>query len=131
MKSTILIIFLSLLLLQCGKADSFCELPHEITNAFEFGFTQIQTHNTADEIEIFLLYENKTGPDHDKTLYSFSTPDCFINPKGNYATDVVKKDSYTYILKDTNTNPGPVTIEIYSFNDCGKSKTFSTTINYF
>jgi hypothetical protein len=131
MKSSIIILFLGLLLIHCNKADSYCELPHKITNAFEFGYTQIQNHALSDEIEIFLEYENKTGPDHDKTLYNFSTPDCFINPKGDYLTDVVKEGKYTYILKDTNTNPGPVTIEIYTFNDCGKSETFSTTINYF
>ena len=131
MKPILTILLLSFLFIKCNKGESYCELPHEITNAFEFGHTGIQTHNLSDKIEVYLQFENKTGPDHDKTLYSFSTPDCFINPKGNYKTDVVKEPRYTYILKDTTTNPGPVTIEIFTFNDCGDSKTYTTTIKYF
>mgnify|MGYP000044166814 CR=1 FL=1 len=131
MKSITILIIASFFFFQCNKGDDYCELPNPVTNAFEFGHSSIQTHNLSDEIEVYLTYENDKGTLDEKTLFSFSTPDCFINPKGNYKTDVVHEGKYTYILKDTNTNPGPVTIEIYTFNDCGKSETYTTTIKYF
>ena len=69
--------------------------------------------------------------DHEDDLFSFTTPDIFINPKGDqYQTDVVSEPEYTYTLKDVNNFPDSVLIEVYAFNDCGKSNSLSTYIRF-
>ena len=113
----------------CLKAESYCELPPRVTEAFEFGsFNNTIVHDPSDEIHIYIGREEEEGTTNNEVLYSFSTPHYFINPKGNYTEDIVKNEEYIYRLKDTTIYADTIPIEIYSFNDCGRSTPFRTFI---
>ena len=129
MKKTAAYIFIIFAISSCSKGDDYCEIPAPITSIFEFGSTSIKVHKPADKIKVNLTYDNTIGDNKD-VLYSFSTPDCFINPKGDYTEDIVYMPEYTYILKDTANPPVSITVYAYAFNDCGKTETISAVIKY-
>lgn len=115
----------------CIKGESYCELPPRVTDAFEFGsFGEPITHAPSDEVLLYISKEVEDGTTNDGILYSFSTPHYFINPKGDYTEDIVRNEEYRYVLKDTGIYADTIPIEIYSFNDCGRSEVFKTFILY-
>jgi len=119
MRKLFLILPLFVVLQSCSKGDNFCEDPNEV-----YGFLDIQetyAHNKPITLNLDLYELFNSG--QNKTLYSFTVPAIFINPKGeHYETDVVKTPSYTYTLRDTLVYPDSVLVEGYSFNDCGRSE---------
>ncbi len=123
------VILVAIICVGCGKADSYCEPPPKIIDAFEFGsFGSIVVHSPSDEINIYIGKEQEEGTTNNEILYSFSTPPYFVNPKGNYPEDIVKNEEYLYRLKDTTIYLDTIPIEIYSFNDCGKSEPYKSYI---
>lgn len=128
-KQVLLVILLSGIFTGCIKGESYCELPPRVTDAFEFGsFGNTIVHNPSDEIHLFIGREEEEGTTNEGVLYSFSTPHYFINPKGDYAEDIVRNEEYIYRLKDTTVYEDTIAIEIYSFNDCGRSAPYKTYI---
>lgn len=130
MKRLFIYLVMLTIIISCGKVDDYCATPPENISIFEFGASGINVHKPSDKIKVYLNYDNSDGVADEKTLYSFSTPDCFINPKGDYTEDIVYTPEYTYILKDTANPPTSVIIKAYSFNDCGSTEVVSTIIKY-
>lgn len=127
MRKVIYLILSVALISACKKGESACEKPNELE-----GFRDLQySYNPAQPIAIDVLTERLYNSDHEDDLFSFTTPDIFINPKGNqYQTDVVSEPEYIYTLKDVNNYPDSVLIEVYAFSDCGKSNSLSTYIRF-
>ena len=51
----------------CGKAESYCELPPKINDAFEFGsFGNSVVHSPSDEIRIYIGKEQEEGTTNEK-----------------------------------------------------------------
>lgn len=125
MKNYLLILIL-VSFISCKKGTDYCETPPEINALL------VKTQNNAPtaEVEVWLDFI----PDYSKyqldNLYSFSTPDVFINPKGDRPGDVSKNAVYKYKLKDTLNPPASVKIQGYAFNDCGKSNIVEAIITY-
>lgn len=123
------VILVAIICVSCGKAESYCQLPPKINDAFEFGsFGNTVVHSPSDEIRIYIGKEQEEGTTNEEILYSFSTPHYFINPKGNYPEDIVKNEEYLYLLKDTTIYLDTIPIQIYSFNDCGRSEPYQSYI---
>lgn len=127
MKTIFFCLGLLIVVYSCNKGDNYCDQPNEV-----FGFYEVQESYAPnkpiilnlDLIELFNSGQNKT-------LYSFTVPAIFQRPKGeNYETDVVKTPSYTYYLKDTLIYPDSVSVEGYSFNDCGRSQIAKAWIRF-
>lgn len=113
-------------LLSCSKGDSYCELPNELN-----GFSEIPKDNDPHfKVTVHLDYEQTFSANQEGTLFAFSTPDEFINPKGDYSEDIVDRPSYDYYLKDTLNPPSSVEIYAYAFNDCGESGRVVATVTY-
>ncbi|MFK8044381.1 MAG: hypothetical protein AB8B72_02720 [Crocinitomicaceae bacterium] len=119
MKKVFWIIFVLTIVSSCVKGNSYCEQPFLVNSINDLDIP----YNPASEIEITVQAELDFSKDQEKTLFSFSVPSIFVNPKGsNYPTDVTLSPKYSYILKDTSNYPDSVEIEVYTFNDCGKSE---------
>lgn len=127
MKNLILSLSLLLIAIACSKGDDYCDQPNEV-----FGFYDVKESYAPNKPIILNLDLNEIfNSGQNKTLYSFTVPDIFINPKGdNYETDVVKTPTYTYNLKDTLIYPDSVMVEGYSFNDCGRSEVAKAWIRF-
>ncbi|MFT5818788.1 MAG: hypothetical protein ACI8ZM_000009 [Crocinitomix sp.] len=123
------IILIAISTASCIKAESYCELPPNVIEAFEFAsFGNTVVHAPSDDILIYTNKQVEEGTTSEEVLYSFSTPHYFINPKGDYPEDIVKGEEYLYQLKDTTIYADTIPIEIYSFNDCGRSIPFKAFI---
>ncbi len=101
-------------------------MPIEITGVYGVDSLYLPT----ETVHVNLQFKNDSETNIENTLYSFSTPDVFINPKGDYTEDIVNAMNYKYVLKDTINYPSSVEVLIYSFNDCGESEPISVLINY-
>lgn len=114
---------------QCIKGESYCELPPRVTDVFEFGsFGEDIHHQVSDQIEFYISVESEEGTSTEEMFFSLTTPKYFINTKGDYETDVVVFPEYTYQLKDTLVFKDTIEVEIYTFNDCGRSNPFKKKI---
>lgn len=123
--SKILILFV-VIFSSCTKGDTFCKLPTPVT-----GFHSVRDfYSPSEHILINLTFVNAEETDIENTLYSFSTPDIFINEKGDFPEFIKDRMNYIYILKDTTDYPPSIEISAYSFNDCGESEKVYFTINF-
>lgn len=121
-----LIIFLCV---GCEKGDDFCQPPQEV-NGF---FAMESSYDAANPITVELNYIFNYGQEiHEMTtLFTFSVPEIFENPKGDdRPIDTVDEPEYTYHVKDTTNLPDSVVIEGYAFNDCGKSEVATAVIHF-
>lgn len=123
------IVALLAVLSSCFDGDDYCAGPQEVS-----GFKDIQSSYPADRpvsVELDFIFNFGQELNQTTTLFTFSVPDVFINPKGDdRPIDVVAKPQYTYKLKDPTNPPASVTISGYAFNDCGKSATVTAVINF-
>jgi len=119
MKKVVWLLLLFISISACVKGDSYCEQPFLVNAINDLDIA----YDPASAIEITVEADLDFSKDQEKTLFSFSVPDVFVNPKGaNYPTDVTPNPKYTYILKDTSNYPDSIEIEVYTFNDCGESE---------
>ncbi|MDX1651364.1 MAG: hypothetical protein R3277_02655 [Brumimicrobium sp.] len=129
MKSLILGLTLLAITAGCKKGENFCEAPQELN-----GFIPLEnSYDATSPITVELNYIFDYGQEiHEhQTLFTFSVPDIFDNPKGNdRPIDTVDEPKYTYVVKDTTNVPDSVLIEGYAFNDCGKSEVARAYIKF-
>ncbi len=128
MKRNLLIISFCLVLIGCGKGKDYCELPQPV-NGFR-PLAKSYDPNNPVAVELDFIFDFGQEIHETTTLFSFTVPDIFINPKGDRGVDVVDAPGYVYQLKDPTNAPDEVTIEGYAFNDCGKSDIASATIRF-
>lgn len=115
-----------IMLFGCSKGDNYCEPPEQIE-----GFLSIQYYNTSSrKVRVELKYNQLFNNDQKNTLFSFSTPDIFENPRGDYQEIILGTKYYEYQLKDPTSPPDSVKITAYAFNDCGESNCVSTWLRY-
>lgn len=120
------LVMVSFFVMSCKKGDTYCKLPIKITGVYGMKASYLP----SESVNISLLFENEKETNIENTLYSFSTPEVFVNPKGNYTEDIVRAMNYSYLLKDTINYPSSVDVSVYSFNDCGESEPLTIKINY-
>mgnify|MGYP000474654384 FL=1 len=115
-----------IIVLSCSKGDSYCVEPNELN-----GFREVPQNNDPKKVvRVELDYLQTFNKDQEGTLFAFSTPDVFVNPKGDYTEDVVSDPVYNYYLKDTANPPVSVKIYAYAFNDCGETQKEEVVITY-
>lgn len=120
------LVFPLIMALSCSKGDSYCEQPNELKGFYGVN----QNNDPTKKVEVKLDYIQTFNKDQKGTLFAFSTPDVFVNPKGDYSEDVVADPVYNYYLKDTANPPASVKIYAYAFNDCGETQKEELVITY-
>lgn len=129
MRALIVGLCLVSVMMSCKKGENFCETPQEVD-----GFLPLENgYDASTPITVELNYIFNYGQEiHEhETLFTFTVPDIFENPKGDdRPIDTVDQPEYTYIVKDTTNVPDSVLIEGYAFNDCGKSEVAQAYIRF-
>jgi hypothetical protein len=111
---------------QCDKGENYCEAPKELK-----GILVNPLYSPYQPVKVSLNYAESSVISQENTLYSFSVPTVFENPKGNNRpTDVTNRLEYTYQVKDPANVPATVEISAYVFNDCGSSNVVTQIIHF-
>ena len=110
----------------CIEGESYCEAPKELK-----GILVAPLYSPYQPVKVSLDYTESSVISQENTLYSFSVPSVFENPKGAYRpTDVTNRLEYTYNVIDPANVPATVEIQAYVFNDCGQSNVVTQVINF-
>jgi hypothetical protein len=110
----------------CTGGENYCEAPKELK-----GILVEPLYSPYQPVKVSLDYTESSVISQENTLYSFSVPSVFENPKGaNRPTDVTNRLEYTYQVKDPANVPASVEIKAYVFNDCGQSNVVTQIINF-
>lgn len=112
----------------CKKGSDYCPDPQPVSGikALEADYPPTQA------VVVELEFPDGFGQDFQltTTLFCFTTPPEFENPKGDYPVDIVDKPTYTYMLKNPANAPASVEIRAYAFNDCGQGEEVTAVIRY-
>lgn len=110
----------------CIEGESYCEAPKELKGIFVDPI-----YSPYQPVKVSLDYTESSVISQENTLYSFSVPSVFENPKGtNRPTDVTNRLEYIYQVKDPTNVPASIEIEAYVFNDCGQSNVVKQVIQF-
>jgi hypothetical protein len=110
----------------CIEGENYCEAPKELK-----GILVAPLYSPYQPVKVSLDYTESSVISQENTLYSFSVPSVFENPKGAYRpTDVTNRLEYTYYVIDPANVPATVEIQAYVFNDCGQSNVVTQVINF-
>ncbi|MEY4929463.1 MAG: hypothetical protein RI909_187 [Bacteroidota bacterium] len=110
----------------CIEGESYCEAPKELK-----GILVEPLYSPYQPVKVSLNYTESSVISQENTLYSFSVPSVFENPKGaDRPTDVTNRLEYTYQVIDPVNVPATVEIQAYVFNDCGQSNVVTQVINF-
>lgn len=113
----------------CFDGENYCNGPQSVDGFLPLAASYDPAQPVRVELDFIFNYNQEI---HERTtLFAFSVPDVFVNPKGDGRPwDVVDEPAYTYTLKDPNNAPASIVIQGYAFNDCGESLVASATINF-
>jgi hypothetical protein len=124
--SPCMMVFVLLVFSHCIEGENYCEAPKELK-----GILVAPLYSPYQPVKVSLDYTESSVISQENTLYSFSVPSVFENPKGAYRpTDVTNRLEYTYYVIDPANVPATVEIQAYVFNDCGQSNVVTQVINF-
>jgi hypothetical protein len=124
--SPVMMVFVILVFSHCIEGENYCEAPKELK-----GILVAPLYSPYQPVKVSLDYTESSVISQENTLYSFSVPSVFENPKGSYRpTDVTNRLEYTYYVIDPDNVPATVEIQAYVFNDCGQSNVVTQVIQF-